>query len=103
MVHDQGRHVLRLRPTEGDVREGGLLLLGLQENGHISDELLARCAEFFLSHGQYEKAVQLQITAGNIRAALELCMDHAINVSEKMAEVRFNSISIQFQFNFNSI
>ena len=51
-----------------------------------SPELLARCADFFMSHGQHEKAVQLQITAGNIRGALDLCMEKGVDVSEEMAE-----------------
>jgi len=51
-----------------------------------SPELLARCADFFMSHGQHEKAVQLQITAGNIRGALDLCMEKGVNVTEEMAE-----------------
>ena len=39
-----------------------------------------------MSHGQHEKAVQLQITAGNIRGALDLCMEKGVNVTEEMAE-----------------
>ena len=51
-----------------------------------SPELLARCADFFMSHGQFDKAVQLQITAGNIRGALDLCMEKGVDVTEEMAE-----------------
>merc|ERR1711998_140947 len=48
--------------------------------------LLAKCAEHFMRHGQYEKAVSLQLTSGRLKQALQLCADHNVNISEEMAE-----------------
>jgi len=49
-------------------------------------ELLVQVASFFMSHGQHQKAVQLQLTAGRIREALQLCMEHNVDITEEMAE-----------------
>eukprot|EP01047_Picozoa_sp_COSAG01_P029815 COSAG01_NODE_2059_length_8525_cov_5.904225_4_plen_281_part_00 len=49
-------------------------------------ELLVHVASFFMQHGQYQKAAQLQITAGRVREALQLCMEHSIDISDEMAE-----------------
>ena len=48
--------------------------------------ILSKCATFFLQHQHYEKAVGLFLTAHQHRHALELCQQHAIKVSEAMAE-----------------
>eukprot|EP01050_Picozoa_sp_SAG11_P021982 SAG11_NODE_4036_length_2095_cov_1.346693_4_plen_121_part_00 len=45
--------------------------------------LMAQCAEHFMRHGQYEKAVQLQLTAGRLKEALRLCSEHNVNVTEE--------------------
>jgi intraflagellar transport protein 140 len=49
-------------------------------------ELLVQVASFFMQHGQFQKAAQLQITAGRIRDALQLCMEHNVDISDEMAE-----------------
>jgi intraflagellar transport protein 140 len=48
--------------------------------------LMAQCADHFIRHGQYEKAVQLQLTAGQLSSALQLAADHNVNITEEMAE-----------------
>ena len=48
--------------------------------------MLQRCANFFTSHGQYEKAVHLFISAREYGEALELCTAHNVLISEEMAE-----------------
>lgn len=48
--------------------------------------VLTRCGEFFLDHGQYDKAVSLLILAKQFNTALELCVLHNIPISEEMAE-----------------
>ena len=48
--------------------------------------LLHRCAEYFLDHGQNEKAVRLFSVAGECAKALDLCVMHNIHLSEEMAE-----------------
>jgi intraflagellar transport protein 140 len=48
--------------------------------------LLAKCGDFFFSHGQFEKAVHLFITAKQYLKALTLCMKHNVKITEAMAE-----------------
>lgn len=48
--------------------------------------VLSRCSEFFLDHGQYDKAVSLLVLAGQAQTALELCALHSLPISEEMAE-----------------
>ena len=49
-------------------------------------EVLSRCSDFFIDHGQFEKAVQLQITAKKFNEALDLCLMHKVTITEDMAE-----------------
>lgn len=48
--------------------------------------LLIRCAEFFMEHGQYAKAVKMLIPAGQFSRALDMCLEHDITITEEMAE-----------------
>jgi len=48
--------------------------------------LLGRCADFFLEHGQFGKAVHLLVSAKDFEKALGLAMEHNILISEDMAE-----------------
>ena len=48
--------------------------------------ILAKCATYFLQHSQYEKAVQLFLTARQYQHALQLCTEHNIHLSDDMAE-----------------
>ena len=45
-----------------------------------------RCADFFLDHGQYDKAVRLFTQAGECTKALDLCVLHNIALTEEVAE-----------------
>jgi len=49
-------------------------------------ETLAKCAKFFLDHGQYEKAVHLYITAKRFNEALDMCLQHKIKITDEMAQ-----------------
>jgi len=49
-------------------------------------QLLHRCAEFFLDHGQYDRTVHLFTVAGEYSKALDLCVLHNLPLSEQMAE-----------------
>ena len=42
--------------------------------------LLIKCAEFFLQHSQYDKAVHLMITAGEYEKGLNLCIKHGVKI-----------------------
>ncbi|XP_043945229.1 intraflagellar transport protein 140 homolog [Protopterus annectens] len=48
--------------------------------------LLARCSDFFIEHGQYEKAVELLLAARKYYEALQLCLDQNLTITEEMAE-----------------
>ncbi|XP_037363715.1 intraflagellar transport protein 140 homolog [Talpa occidentalis] len=48
--------------------------------------LLARCSDFFLEHGQYEKAVELLLAARKHHEALQLCLDQNLTLTEEMVE-----------------
>jgi intraflagellar transport protein 140 len=48
--------------------------------------VLARCAEFFLDHGEYEKAVLVSIAAGKPDRALELCAEHRVKITDEIAD-----------------
>jgi intraflagellar transport protein 140 len=49
-------------------------------------ELLAQCGEFFMQHQQYGKAAHMLVSAGQAGKALELCMEHRVDISEDLAE-----------------
>lgn len=55
-------------------------------NTKADPQMLARCAEFFMDHGEFEKAVHISITAGKPDTALELCVEHRIKITDEMAE-----------------
>jgi intraflagellar transport protein 140 len=49
-------------------------------------ELLRRCADFFISKGQFDKAVSLLITGRRYAEAADMCVAHKIEMTEAMAE-----------------
>jgi intraflagellar transport protein 140 len=49
-------------------------------------EVLQQCAEFFMQHGQYDKAVSLLLAAQQHEEALTLCTEHRVAITEEMAE-----------------
>uniref|UniRef100_A0A3P8UIQ4 Intraflagellar transport 140 n=1 Tax=Cynoglossus semilaevis TaxID=244447 RepID=A0A3P8UIQ4_CYNSE len=48
--------------------------------------LLARCSDFFNTHSQYDKAVELLVTAKKYQQALELCVVRDVVITEELAE-----------------
>uniref|UniRef100_A0A3P8W0R8 Intraflagellar transport 140 n=1 Tax=Cynoglossus semilaevis TaxID=244447 RepID=A0A3P8W0R8_CYNSE len=56
----------------------------LNENSDAA--LLARCSDFFITHSQYEKAVELLVAAKKYHQALELCVNQNLTITEEMAE-----------------
>ncbi|GBG32279.1 Intraflagellar transport protein 140-like [Hondaea fermentalgiana] len=57
-----------------------------QDTTESSPEILTRCAEFFIEHRKFDKAVHLYITAGDFETAIELCFHQKVHISEDMAE-----------------
>lgn len=51
-----------------------------------SPKLLKQVSDFFMTHGQYDKAVSLLLNAGQYSVALEVCVEHRVSISEAMAE-----------------
>ncbi|KAA6420943.1 MAG: intraflagellar transport protein, partial [Trebouxia sp. A1-2] len=48
--------------------------------------VMARCADFFLEHGEHEKGVQLLMQACQFSRALDVCNHNSITLTETMAE-----------------
>ena len=59
---------------------------GTSDSVRSSPEILKRCANFFVDHGQYDKAVGLYITAKEFDVALDMCMEHRVTITDDMAE-----------------
>eukprot|EP00960_Hanusia_phi_P037600 753028-Hanusia_phi.AAC.2 len=49
-------------------------------------ELLRKVGDFFMSHSQYDKAVQLFVTCKQPKQALELCEKYKVEMTETIAE-----------------
>uniref|UniRef100_A0A3B3IEM7 Intraflagellar transport 140 n=1 Tax=Oryzias latipes TaxID=8090 RepID=A0A3B3IEM7_ORYLA len=55
-------------------------------NENSDPALLARCSDFFVSHSQYEKALELLVAAKKYHQALELCLSHNLTITNDLAE-----------------
>ena len=51
-----------------------------------SPATLARCADFFIENGQYEKACQMLTQARRFDEALDICVDQKVKLTDDMAE-----------------
>lgn len=51
-----------------------------------SPQTLARCAEFLVQHKQFDKAIDLYVMAGRYRSAVEMCLQHKVNINDEMVE-----------------
>jgi len=69
-----GNHFEALKTIAGDL------------DGSADPALVARCGDFFMQHGQYDKAAHLLVAGKQYVRALDLCMEHNIEISEEMAE-----------------
>lgn len=52
-----------------------------------SPQTLARCAEFLVQHKQFEKAIELFVMAKRYKMAIDMCVQHRVNVTENMAKL----------------
>jgi intraflagellar transport protein 140 len=50
-----------------------------------SPQTLARCAEFLVSHKQFERAVELYVMAKRYMPAVEMCLQQRVTINEEMA------------------
>ncbi|XP_040032624.2 intraflagellar transport protein 140 homolog [Gasterosteus aculeatus] len=63
-----------------------LQLIAEDLNEQSDPALLARCSDFFITHSQYDKAVELLIAAKKYHEALELCVTQSLTITEELAE-----------------
>ena len=49
-------------------------------------QTLAKCAEFLVQHKQFDRAVELYVMAKRYLQAVEMCLQHRVNISEDMVE-----------------
>ncbi|XP_047485121.1 intraflagellar transport protein 140 homolog [Penaeus chinensis] len=68
----------------GQVSAVGQIASELDENADPA--LIQRCAQYFISNGQYDRAVSLLITGRQYFDALDLCVEHNVWVTEELAE-----------------
>mmetsp|Transcript_76222 Transcript_76222/g.166365 ORF Transcript_76222/g.166365 Transcript_76222/m.166365 type:complete len:843 (-) Transcript_76222:160-2688(-) len=55
-------------------------------NADSDPEVLAKCAEFFMEHQQHDKAVHLLSMSKQYDKAVDLCIEHDVQITEEMAE-----------------
>uniref|UniRef100_A0A671WNM9 Intraflagellar transport 140 n=1 Tax=Sparus aurata TaxID=8175 RepID=A0A671WNM9_SPAAU len=55
-------------------------------NENSDPAILARCSDFFITHSQYDKAVELLVAAKKYNQALELCVIQNLTITEELAE-----------------
>ncbi|XP_041829697.1 intraflagellar transport protein 140 homolog [Melanotaenia boesemani] len=63
-----------------------LMLIAEDLNENSDPALLARCSDFFITHSQYEKSVELLVAAKKYHQALELCLTQNMTITEELAE-----------------
>ncbi|XP_023147519.2 intraflagellar transport protein 140 homolog isoform X1 [Amphiprion ocellaris] len=63
-----------------------LQLIAEDLNENSDPALLARCSDFFITHSQYEKSVDLLVAAKKYHQALELCLAQNLTITEDLAE-----------------
>ncbi|KAG7227765.1 hypothetical protein INR49_013559 [Caranx melampygus] len=63
-----------------------LQLIADDLNENSDPALLARCSDFFITHSQFEKAVELLVAAKKYHQALEVCLTQNLTITEELAE-----------------
>ncbi|XP_075890571.1 intraflagellar transport protein 140 homolog [Nelusetta ayraudi] len=63
-----------------------LQLIAEDLNENSDPALLARCSDFFITHSQYDKAVELLVAAKKYHQALELCVTQNLTITEGLAD-----------------
>ncbi|KAL0273238.1 UNVERIFIED_CONTAM: hypothetical protein PYX00_005959 [Menopon gallinae] len=63
-----------------------LAIISTNLTGQTDPSLLQRVADYFLTNGQYERAVDILATAGKFSEAVALCVEHSVLLTEELAE-----------------
>ena len=51
-----------------------------------SSQITKKVADYFMEHGQFDKAMEILVKSRKIREALDLCMAHNITLTEDLVE-----------------
>ncbi|XP_028845087.1 intraflagellar transport protein 140 homolog isoform X2 [Denticeps clupeoides] len=87
MLYHKAGHVSKALELAFATQQFAALQLIAEDLNENSDPaLLARCSDFFIKHGQYQKAVELLVAAKKYHEALQVCLDQSLTVSEELAE-----------------
>ncbi|NXI44534.1 IF140 protein, partial [Galbula dea] len=86
LYHKAGHFSKALELAFATEQFGALQLIAEDLDENSDPALLARCSDFFTGHAQYEKAVELLLTAKKYQEALQLCLEHNLSITEEMAE-----------------
>eukprot|EP00794_Sanderia_malayensis_P006805 gene6805-7574_t len=65
---------------------GALQLISEDLDERTDPDMLNKCAEFFIQHGQFDRAVTLLIIAKRFEEAIVMCMDNHVTINEDLAE-----------------
>ncbi|XP_059572178.1 intraflagellar transport protein 140 homolog isoform X3 [Alligator mississippiensis] len=86
LYHKAGHFSKALELAFATQQFGALQLIAEDLDEKADPALLARCSDFFIEHGQYEKAVELLLAAKKYQEALQLCLQQNLTITEEMAE-----------------
>jgi len=65
---------------------GALQLISEDLDENADPEILKKCAEFFINHDQFDRAVNLLVVAKRFEDAITMCNNHHITLTEDLAE-----------------
>uniref|UniRef100_H9GLJ7 Intraflagellar transport 140 n=1 Tax=Anolis carolinensis TaxID=28377 RepID=H9GLJ7_ANOCA len=87
MLYHKAGHLSKALELAFTTEQFAALQLIAEDLDEKSDPaLLARCSDFFIEHGQHEKAVELLLAAKKYQDALQLCLEQNLTITEEMAE-----------------
>ncbi|XP_072337471.1 LOW QUALITY PROTEIN: intraflagellar transport protein 140 homolog [Scyliorhinus torazame] len=87
MLYHKGGHFSKAIELAFATQQFNALQLIAEELDENSDPaLLSRCSDFLIEHKQFEKAVELLVTAKKYYEALHLCLEQNLTITEEMAE-----------------
>ncbi|XP_065539645.1 intraflagellar transport protein 140 homolog isoform X5 [Lathamus discolor] len=86
LYHKAGHFSKALELAFATQQFGALQLIAEDLDERSDPALLARCSDFFIEHTQYEKAIELLLTAKKYHEALQLCLKQNLTITEEMAE-----------------
>ncbi|NWZ55925.1 IF140 protein, partial [Haliaeetus albicilla] len=86
LYHKAGHFSKALELAFATQQFGALQLIAEDLDDKSDPALLARCSDFFIEHAQYEKAMELLLTAKKYHEALQLCLKQNLTITEEMAE-----------------